>query len=98
MVGAWEGRPPDGNGRDPSWRPLFFAKFFALVAAAPTTAAAMELLITPLWSPSSAPAFLNWSAHTWAADPLAGAPPVVLQWASSTNPPVSAPADFFAYG
>jgi hypothetical protein len=38
-----------------SWRPLFFAKFFSLVANASSTVEAMQALISPLWSASSAP-------------------------------------------
>eukprot|EP00965_Chrysotila_dentata_P125870 4159952-Pleurochrysis_carterae.AAC.2 len=39
-----------------NWRPLFFAKFFGLVAKAQTTQEAVELLIAPN-------AFLNWCAQ-----------------------------------
>jgi transglutaminase-like putative cysteine protease len=81
-----------------NWRPSFFGRFFALVENASSTAEAMNNLVTPFWSPSVSPAFLNWSAHVWPDYPVK--PPVSyhLQWASCTSPPNISPFDFATNG
>eukprot|EP00697_Spironema_sp_BW2_P009572 gnl/Spiro4/24526_TR12160_c0_g1_i1.p1 gnl/Spiro4/24526_TR12160_c0_g1~~gnl/Spiro4/24526_TR12160_c0_g1_i1.p1 ORF type:complete len:448 (+),score=35.16 gnl/Spiro4/24526_TR12160_c0_g1_i1:40-1383(+) len=79
-----------------NWRPLLFAKFFQIVAEAPTTLSALQLLASPAWPSTNS--VLNWSASVWDAYPLAQRPPFFAQWASSTNPPVLGPLEFVAYG
>lgn len=67
-------------------RPLFFARFFPLVAAAKSTVEAMLALTRPWWTPESPNPYLNFSRYTWpdyGVKPLAYYP----QWSSSTNPP-----------
>lgn len=80
-----------------NWRPIMFAKFKALVDGAKSTVEAMNHLITPAWSPKQAPAVANWSSFVWDSYPAQNMGPV-LQWASSTNPPVISPNDFTTYG
>jgi hypothetical protein len=48
-----------------NWRPLMFAKFFALVAEARSTVEAMTALLTPAWTYTQPNAFLDWTGHTW---------------------------------
>ena len=77
-----------------NWRPLFFAKFFSLVADAETAVEAMERLIDPN-------VFLNWTGHYWPSSPAQPMPEGTgykLKWSSSTSPPIVAPLDFVAYG
>jgi hypothetical protein len=80
-----------------NWRPMMFARFKGLVDGAQSTVEAMTRLITPGLTSKTAPAVANWTAHVWDTYPAHPQGPV-LQWASSTNPPVIAPADFAVYG
>ena len=45
-----------------NWRPLFFAKFFQLVAGSTSTREAMSHLVAPN-------VFLNWTSNLWASHP-----------------------------
>ena len=81
-----------------NWRPLLFAKFFALVHNASSVAEAMARLLSPN-------VFTHWSEHYWPSSPRQSSLDASnvsqryeLQWASSTAPPVIAPLDFVAYG
>lgn len=80
-----------------NWRPLMFAKFKGLVDGSKSTVEAMTRLMSPAWSATQAPAVANWSAHVWDTYPAQRLGPI-LQWGSSTNPPVISPDDFTAYG
>jgi len=76
-----------------NWRPLFFAKFFQLVANATSVKEAMERLIAPN-------VFTQWSEHYWPSSPRqpASSSKYEYVWSSSTAPPVVAPFDAIAYG
>ena len=76
-----------------NWRPLFFAKFFGLVANASSVEDAWGRLLAPN-------AFAEWTQHYWpASSQQAGAGNAyTIEWSSSTAPPVVAPFDFLAYG
>ena len=76
-----------------NWRPLFFAKFFSVVADAATAEEALERLIDPN-------VFLNWTGHYWPSSPQQprGGDGYQIKWSSSTSPPIVAPLDFVAYG
>ena len=77
-----------------NWRPLFFAKFFSIVANATTTEEAMGRLFAPN-------VFLNWAEHYWPSSPRqpqSGSGAYTLQWSSSTAPPIVSPLEFVAYG
>ena len=76
-----------------NWRPLFFAKFFGLVANATSVEDAWGRLLAPN-------AFVEWSQHYWpASSQQAGSGNAyTIKWSSSTAPPVVAPLDFLAYG
>jgi hypothetical protein len=76
-----------------NWRPLFFAKFFSVVADAATAEEALERLIDPN-------VFLNWTGHYWPSSPQQprGGDGYQIEWSSSTSPPIVAPLDFVAYG
>jgi hypothetical protein len=77
-----------------NWRPLFFAKFFQLIAGAISTQEAISRLVAPN-------VFLNWSTNVWPSHPTA---PLDMQtdynlaWSSSTSPPIINPFSFIAYG
>eukprot|EP00658_Telonema_sp_P-2_P054525 TRINITY_DN4337_c0_g1_i2.p1 TRINITY_DN4337_c0_g1~~TRINITY_DN4337_c0_g1_i2.p1 ORF type:complete len:302 (-),score=44.74 TRINITY_DN4337_c0_g1_i2:303-1208(-) len=74
-----------------NWRPLFFAKYFALVENATSTTEAMSRLLPY--------AFQDWSGREWASAPPS--PPTAsysIRWSSSTSPPVIDPLSFVAYG
>ena len=75
-----------------NWRPLFFAKFYSIVADAQSPAEAMRRLIAPN-------VFLNWTAHVWDSRPiLPNQTDFNLQWSSSTSPPIADPFSFISYG
>lgn len=75
-----------------NWRPLFFAKFFALVENATSTVDAMSKLVAPN-------VFSDWTKNVWAAHPnVKHQTDYQIQWASSTSPPVINPFGFVAYG
>ena len=76
-----------------NWRPLFFAKFFALVANATSVDEALSRLIAPN-------AFLEWTSHYWPDSPqqAGGRNSYTIKWSSSTAPPVVSPLEFVAYG
>jgi len=75
-----------------NWRPLFFAKFYQLVAGAVSPADAMARLVAPNL-------FLNWTAHKWEASPrVGGQTDYNIAWSSSTSPPVVDPFSFISYG
>jgi hypothetical protein len=75
-----------------NWRPLFFAKYFALVQNATSSVEAMSMLIAPN-------VFLNWPQHVWPAHPSAPhQTDYTLEWSSSTSPPIINPFAFAAYG
>ncbi len=84
-----------------NWRPLLFAKFFAVVANATSAREAMERLIAPN-------VFTDWESHYWPSSPVqppsrraeggAGEKARPLAWGSSSTPPVSSVFDFVAYG
>lgn len=76
-----------------NWRPLFFAKFFGLVANATTVGEAWGRLLAPN-------VFLDWSHHYWPGSPqqAGSSNAYTIQWASSTAPPVVSPLEFVAYG
>lgn len=74
------------------WRPLFFAKFFALVENAKTTGEAMAALVAPNH-------FTNWTSYPAATVGASRSREFYqLEWRSSTGPPVESPFDFLAYG
>merc|ERR1740117_1394461 len=83
-----------------NWRPLLFAKFFALVENATSTHEAMAILASPPWSSSQAPAFTAWTEHQWPSYPLKTPTKDTysVRWSSSTSPPVTGVFDFAAYG
>jgi hypothetical protein len=72
-----------------NWRPLFFAKYFPVVAGATSATEALSRLIAPN-------RFLNWSGLALPGE--AASAGYSLKWQSSTSPPVIAPLDFVAYG
>ena len=77
-----------------NWRPLFFAKFFQLVA----NATSVEEVVARLVAPN---VFTQWAEHYWPSsprqpEPAAGA--YHIEWSSSTAPPVVSPFEFVAYG
>ena len=76
-----------------NWRPLFFAKFFELVANATTVEEALGRLLAPN-------VFLDWTSHYWPSSPRQPDPSSTYQikWSSSTAPPVVSPFEFVAYG
>lgn len=75
-----------------NWRPLFFAKYFSIVANATSTVDAISKLTAPN-------VFLDWTKHVWPAHPSAGhQTEYQLEWSSSTSPPVINPFGFAAYG
>ena len=78
-----------------NWRPLFFAKFFPLVANATSTEEALGRLVAP-------DEFLRWSKHYWPSSPKQRDPAApnayTIEWSSSTAPPVVSPLEFVAYG
>jgi len=81
-----------------NWRPLFYAKFFSLVANATTVEEALGRLLAPN-------VFLQWTEHYWPSSPRqpaqahgAGADSYHIEWSSSTAPPVVSPFEFIAYG
>ena len=76
-----------------NWRPLFFAKFFSVVANATTVEEALGRLLAPN-------VFLEWTSHYWPSSPRqpADAGTYEIKWSSSTAPPVVSPLEFIAYG
>ena len=77
-----------------NWRPLFFAKFFGIVANATSVEEAISRLIAPN-------VFTEWAQHYWPSSPRqfqTGADAYQIDWSSSTAPPVVGPLDFVAYG
>ena len=77
-----------------NWRPLFFAKFFPIVANATNVSEALGRLVAPN-------EFTRWAGHYWAgsdAQPPASGAGYTIEWGSSTAPPVVAPLDLVAWG
>jgi len=76
-----------------NWRPLFFSKFFALVAEANSTADAVARLVAPNH-------FTNVTGFSWPDKPGKndGSMNYQVQWGSSTAPPIISPFDFISYG
>ena len=77
-----------------NWRPLFFAKFFGIVANATTVEDAIGRLVAPN-------VFTQWAEHYWPSSPRqpeAGTGAYHIDWSSSTAPPVVSPFEFVSYG
>jgi len=76
-----------------NWRPLFFAKFFGLVANATSVEEAVGRLVAPN-------AFTEWSEHYWPSSPRqpGDGSTYDIRWSSSTAPPIVSPLEFIAYG
>ncbi|CAE8689458.1 unnamed protein product [Polarella glacialis] len=77
-----------------NWRPLFFAKYFALAAHATSSREVLDTLI------GDGTRLMNWTAFQWKDFPgkSAGNTYELGPFASGTAPPVVSPTDFLAYG
>ncbi len=80
-----------------NWRPLFFAKYFQVVAKEKSTVDAMRRLSEPGWSSKSVNNFANYSRYSWPDNDVSRLN-YYMQWSSATSPPVLSPFDFIAYG
>lgn len=80
-----------------NWRPLFFARYFALVSNAKTTVEAIRILSEPGWTRATVNRYVNMTTLTYPSYNVEHLK-YWMQWSSGSTPPIVAPADFMSYG